>query len=101
MQSTASAPRYKPCTASGEKERKFFMREIEAAKITDAVRRLCIEANVILPEDVKSCILKRKSEESWAPAPRTSLSAKIPASPACSLKLGRRFMFQAGIFPRQ
>lgn len=46
----------------------FFVREIEAARITDTVKRLCIQANVILPEDVKNCIIKRKSEESWAPA---------------------------------
>ena len=44
------------------------MREIEAAKITDTVKRLCIQANVILPEDVNNCIIKRKSEENWAPA---------------------------------
>ena len=44
------------------------MREIEAAKITDCVARLCIEANIFLPDDVKSCIIKRKSEESWKPA---------------------------------
>ena len=44
------------------------MREIETAKITDTVKRLCIQANVILPEDVKNCIIKRKSEENWAPA---------------------------------
>ena len=44
------------------------MREIEAAKITDTVKRLCIQANVILPEDVKNCIIKRKSEENWASA---------------------------------
>ena len=46
----------------------FFVREIEAAKITDTVKRLCIQANVILPEDVKNCIIKRKSEEIWAHA---------------------------------
>ena len=46
----------------------FFVREIEAAKITDTVKRLFIQANVILPEDVKNCIIKRKSEENWAPA---------------------------------
>lgn len=44
------------------------MREIEAAKITDCVARLCIEANIFLPDDVKSCIIKRKNEESWKPA---------------------------------
>ena len=46
----------------------FFVREIEAAKITDTVKRLCIQANVILPEDFKNFIIKRKSEENWAPA---------------------------------
>lgn len=46
----------------------FFVREIEAARITDTVKRLCIQANVILPEDVKNCIIKRKKEETWAPA---------------------------------
>ena len=46
----------------------FFVREIEAARITDTVKRLCIQANVILPEDVKNWIIKRKSEENWAPA---------------------------------
>ncbi len=44
------------------------MREIEEAKITDCVARLCIEANIFLPDDVKSCIIKRKNEESWKPA---------------------------------
>lgn len=44
------------------------MREIEAGKITEAVKRLCIEANVALPEDVKCRIRQRRAEESWAPA---------------------------------
>ena len=43
---------------------KTAVREIEAAKITDCVARLCIEANIFLPDDVKSCIIKRKNEES-------------------------------------
>ncbi len=32
------------------------MREINAEKITEVVKKLCIEANCKLPEDVKSCI---------------------------------------------
>lgn len=44
------------------------MREIEASLVTDAVARLCIEANTLLPQDVKSCIAQRKQQESWAPA---------------------------------
>lgn len=44
------------------------MRELEAELITEAVARLCIEANTLLPEDVKSCIAARKQEESWPPA---------------------------------
>lgn len=44
------------------------MRELEAGLITETVARLCIEANTLLPEDVKSCIAARKQEESWPPA---------------------------------
>lgn len=44
------------------------MREIEASLVADAVARLCIEANTLLPQDVKSCIAQRKQQESWAPA---------------------------------
>lgn len=32
------------------------MRDIKAAQITDAVKRLCIEANRVLPHDLESCI---------------------------------------------
>ena len=32
------------------------MREIEASKITEVVEKLCIEANLHLPEDVKCAI---------------------------------------------
>ena len=32
------------------------MREINAAVITDVIQRLCIEANQVLPEDVKQAI---------------------------------------------
>lgn len=44
------------------------MREISASKITETVKRLCIEANCHLPEDVKNCILCARQNEPWAPA---------------------------------
>ena len=44
------------------------MREISAAKITEVVKRLCIEANCHLPQDVKACIEGCYAAEPWAPA---------------------------------
>ena len=44
------------------------MREIRAERITEAVARLCVEANCHLPEDVKVCIEKCRKEEKWAGA---------------------------------
>ena len=44
------------------------MRLVEAAKITQVVSRLCIEANYRLPEDVRSCIEHNHASEPWAPA---------------------------------
>ena len=44
------------------------MREISAAKITEVVKRLCIEANCHLPQDVKNCIEGCHAAEPWAPA---------------------------------
>ena len=41
------------------------MREINAAQITDTVRRLCIDANCHLTDDVKSCIRASRDGESW------------------------------------
>ena len=42
------------------------MREINCKEITDAVKRMCIEANCVLPEDVRECItcasMKEESE---------------------------------------
>ena len=32
------------------------MREIQASQITDVIERLCIEANTVLPEDMKQAI---------------------------------------------
>ena len=44
------------------------MREISSERITEVVRRLCIEANCVLPEDVKACIASCAQSEPWAPA---------------------------------
>ena len=41
------------------------MRELEVSRITDAVERLCIEANVHLPEDVKCAIETCRACEDW------------------------------------
>ena len=41
------------------------MREIEASRITEAVERLCIEANEHLPEDVKCAIRTCREKEDW------------------------------------
>lgn len=32
------------------------MREIQASQITEVIERLCIEANTVLPEDMKQAI---------------------------------------------
>ena len=44
------------------------MREISAARITDVVARLCVEANNHLPQDVKDCIRCSYEKESWGQA---------------------------------
>ncbi len=44
------------------------MRELDAARITETVARLCIEANRHLPQDVKNCIACAREKEQWAPA---------------------------------
>jgi len=41
------------------------MREIKSEKITEVVRKLCIEANCHLPDDVKRCILYAREKETW------------------------------------
>ncbi len=42
------------------------MREIDAKDITEQVKRLCMEANSYLPEDIKERIDKSEQEEPWA-----------------------------------
>ena len=44
------------------------MREISAAQITEVVKRLCIETNCHLPQDVKNRIEASHAAEPWAPA---------------------------------
>lgn len=41
------------------------MREIDASEITEAVKKLCIDANYFLPEDVKEALEKCYGEENW------------------------------------
>ena len=44
------------------------MRSIEAQRITDTVRRLCVEANCHLGQDVKDCIRNSYAQEVWPQA---------------------------------
>ena len=44
------------------------MRQISAALITQTVRKLCIEANCVLPEDVRGCIESSLQQEDWPQA---------------------------------
>ena len=44
------------------------MREIQAAKITEVVKRLCIEANCHLPQDMKDRIQACYNQEPWPQA---------------------------------
>ena len=41
------------------------MRELNAKLITDAVARMCIQANTVLPEDVKRAIAAARQQEEW------------------------------------
>lgn len=44
------------------------MREIHAVKITETVKRLCIEANCHLSSDMKECIKRFHADETWPQA---------------------------------
>ena len=44
------------------------MREISAQRITAAVKRLCINANRHLPQDMRGRIEACRGQEDWAPA---------------------------------
>ena len=41
------------------------MRELSAAVITEAVKRLCVEANCILPADVRERLTSARQQEDW------------------------------------
>ena len=42
------------------------MRELDVSVVRDTVARLCMEANTMLPEDVKAAILDFQQKEDWA-----------------------------------
>lgn len=42
-----------------------MVREISAEQITEAVARMCIRANTVLPEDVKAAIAAARQTEDW------------------------------------
>jgi len=44
------------------------MKTLEAQVISDTVRRLCVEANYILPDDVRRCLLASRESEDWPDA---------------------------------
>jgi fumarate hydratase subunit alpha len=44
------------------------MRIIEPERVTDTVRRLCVEANRNLPPDAQACIRRARKGETWAVA---------------------------------
>ena len=44
------------------------MRELKAQKITEVVKRLCVEANCYLPSDMKHCIEDCYAQETWPQA---------------------------------
>ena len=44
------------------------MRELQAAVITETVKRLCVEANCYLPGDMKNCIEQCRQQETWPQA---------------------------------
>ncbi|MBQ6907414.1 MAG: fumarate hydratase, partial [Clostridia bacterium] len=44
------------------------MREISAEKITETVKKLCIEANCHLTDDIKNCIKYARDSEPWPQA---------------------------------
>lgn len=52
------------------------MRQIEGRVLTETVKRLCIQANCLLPADVRSCIEGSRAAEDW-PAARDVLGKII------------------------
>ncbi len=44
------------------------MREIDASQVTEAIAKLCVEANCFLAEDVRCALCTAEQQESFAPA---------------------------------
>ena len=44
------------------------MREIAASRVTEVVKKLCIDANCYLPQDMKTCIEESCQQETWPQA---------------------------------
>lgn len=44
------------------------MREIAASRITEVVKKLCVEANCYLPQDMQTCIEESSRQETWPQA---------------------------------
>ena len=88
------------------------MREIQASMITDTIERLCIEANQVLPDDIKNpfrpvvpvrtdrlpvASLTTLSKITKLPRTNRFRSARIPEWPAFSLKSDRTYILQEEI----
>jgi fumarate hydratase subunit alpha len=43
----------------------LYMREIKVSQITEAIRKLCIDANYYLGSDIKNRLIKSHDEEDW------------------------------------
>jgi len=43
----------------------LYMREIKVSQITEAIRKLCIDANYYLGSDIKNRLIKSHEEEEW------------------------------------
>jgi len=43
----------------------LYMREIKVSQITEAIRKLCIDANYYLGSDIKNRLIKSHEEEDW------------------------------------
>ncbi len=65
------------------------MREIDAAEITRAVQRLCIEANAALPSDMERAVRGAAAEEPWPLARKTlgTLCENLDAAAAAGLPI--------------
>lgn len=93
------------------------MREIQASVITDTIERLCIEANQVLPDDIKKSIQACRASEDGQDCPveysttssrTTRLQrmnrcqfARIPEWHVYSSKSDRTYILQAETSPKQ